>query len=161
MVAKTDPSRLWSHLRLQAYNYSNACGNFKKLIPVGDPCLVAGEDISDVSWELRFIQEVELIPWFRQMHQASRFNQPIPELTRLMALFSNRLVWSRWKMYLEELLISKNLRVADTNRMQPLECLPYFLNIAAICFAETYLKFLPYHRQIFINFDQCFYPRLK
>ena len=35
------------------------------------------------------------ILWPRQMHQASRFDQPILELTRLMALPSNYFIWSR------------------------------------------------------------------
>ena len=30
-------------------NHSNACRDLKRLVPVGDPFLVAGEDIPDVS----------------------------------------------------------------------------------------------------------------
>ena len=59
-------------------------------------------------------------------------------------------------MYLEGPFILKNLRLADTNRIQPLECLFYFFSNAAVCFAEPYLKILSYRRQGFINLDQFF-----
>ena len=66
-----------------------------------------------------------------------------------------------WKIFLEGFFISKNLQVADTKKMQPLECLLYFLSNAAVCFAETYMKVLPYRQQGFIDFDLTFHPRLK
>ena len=85
----------------------------------------------------------------------------MPELTRLMVSPLKCLVWSKWKLCSEGLLILTNLWVVNTNRMQLLECLLYFLSNAAICFAKIYLKVLPYRRQGFSNFNQCFYSRLK
>ena len=109
-------------------NHLNACYELKGLLPVGDPCLVAGKDIPEVPqdcvsctyylilfqkdqekfWALITQEQsqhfdpnkctkMKLVLWSRRMHQASWFGQPMPELIRLMALSSNRLVWSkRW-----------------------------------------------------------------
>ena len=46
----------------------------------------------DISQKLRFFRKVKLIPWSRQMYQASQFDQLMPKLTKLMALLLNRLV---------------------------------------------------------------------
>ena len=45
---------------------------------------------------------VKSVPRLPHMHQASQVDQTKPELTRLMALPSNRLVASKWKTSLEE-----------------------------------------------------------
>ena len=64
-------------------------------------------------------------------------------------------------MCLEGPFISKNLQVADTNGMLPVECFPYFLSNTAMCFAKTYLKILSYRRQSFINLNQSFIQGLN
>ena len=98
----------------------------------------------------------KLISWLRHMHQASQFDESMPAFRRLMSQLLNYLVWSRWKICSERPFISKNLWVANNNRMQPLKCLSYFLSNAAVCFAEIYLKDLSYRRQSFINLNQFF-----
>ena len=61
----------------------------------------------------------------------------------------------------ERPLTLKNLQVANTNGIQPLKYLFYFFSYVAMCFAETYLKILSYHRQGFINLDQSFIQGLN
>ena len=48
--------------------------------------------------------------------EVSRLDKLIPELIRLMIPPLNRLVWSRWKMCLEGLFISKKFPVANTSQ---------------------------------------------
>ena len=88
--------------------------DLKGLVPVGNHCLVAGKDILKVPWDcvpwtyhpilfwkrLRRVlgfdhPKAKSVSWPQWMHQVSRFDELMSELTRLMTPLSNRLAWFR------------------------------------------------------------------